>query len=319
MQPKSLVIVRRGIVRGMTTLFRERQWATALGALLGVFILVQLLLLVFTGLQGVRAVLHSRTDLRLEIRAEASEADTQEFISALAALPSVRETVFITKEKAYETLRTSDPELIAFLEEFRMQNPFADTIGVTLSSLDSYEQFSAFVEQARWQTIVDPTFLSKVTDQEKQVYALLDITDAAESFTLLVLLVAGAALVCITTELVRRRALYRSDEVLIERLVGASPFSIAVPFLIEAVVLVSVAIILSGLLLGLLVLLLPAIVPTLQSSALGPLLAAMKPLLSSLVPALLFLEIVCALVIAALGTWLGIRPHITSPRLALIP
>ncbi len=234
---------------------------TALGALLGVFILVQLLILVLTGLEGMQSVLKSRTDLRLEIHAGAADTEIQEFYSALAELPFVRETVYITKEKAYQETRTTDPELIAFLEEFTIKNPFNDTIGITLASLEDYDRFSSFVQQERWNAVVNPTFLSQITDQEKQVYALLAVTRAGRSLTMLILLISGASLVFITTELIRRRALNRADEVLIERLVGASSLSITVPFITEAVLLLLTAVAFSALFLAGFIVLLPTLVP----------------------------------------------------------
>mgnify|MGYP003980010347 len=129
-------VVKRGIMRGMLTLWRERQWMTALGALFGVFLLVQLLILVLTGLEGVQTLLRNRTDLQLEILHEASDNDIQSFLVELEDLAFVKSTVYITKEKTFEQNRISDPELIAFLEEFKMKNPFADSIRVSLSNLD---------------------------------------------------------------------------------------------------------------------------------------------------------------------------------------
>ena len=311
------MVIQRGIVRGVTTLLRERQWLTALGALLGVFILVQLLVLVLTGLEGVQSVLRNRTDLRLEIHASAGDADIQEFFSALTELPFVRETVYITKEKAYQETRMSDPELIAFLEEFHIVNPFNDTIGVTLTSLEDYDQFSSFVQKERWKAVVNPTFLSQITDQEKQVFALLAVTRAGRSLTVLILLIACVSLVFITTELIRRRALNRADEVLIERLVGASTLSIAVPFVTEAVLLLLTAVAVSALLLAGFIVALPTLVPALGSQgALGPLQSEIAPLLSSMVPMFVLGEILLIPVMAMCGAWLGIRPQIHTPRIS---
>lgn len=310
-------IVRRGIIRGVLTLWRERQWMTALGALFGVFLLVQLLILVLTGLEGVQVVLKNRTDLRLEILEEATDNDIQTFLAELQQQPFVKDTVYITKEKAFEQTRVSDPQLIAFLEEFNMSNPFADSIGVTLGNLDNYDQFSGFIEQERWRNVVDPEFLSQITDQERQVHALLGVTSAVRSLTILILIITAAALVFIVTELVRRRAMARSDEVLVERLVGATPFSITLPFITEAVILLFIAIVLSTAIMLFIASLLPLYIPALaHEGILGPLRKEITPLMTTLLPSLLLIEMLMIPVLAGAGAWLGVRPQVHSPRIA---
>ncbi len=311
------LLLRRGTVRGLLNLLRERRWGSSLGALFGVFVLVQLLVLVLMGLQGMQSILRNRTDLRLEMRLDATDADIQDFNSALEQLPIVRDTVFITKEKAYEQTKQSDPELITFLEEFKIQNPFADTIGVTLRSLDDYDTFKAFVQESQWQNIVNPTFLSDVTNQEQHVFALLNITRAARTLTMIILGITVLALLFVTTELIRHRAASRSDEVLVERLVGATPASIALPFVIEAIVLLLIAIVLSVIVLLALIFLLPFVIPDLQmGGALVELRTQVTPLISTVLPLWVLLEILATPLLGAFGAWLGVHRQIQSPRIA---
>jgi cell division transport system permease protein len=304
-------VVKRGIMRGMLTLWRERQWMTALGALFGVFLLVQLLILVLTGLEGVQTLLRNRTDLQLEILQEASDNDIQSFLVELEDLAFVKSTVYITKEKTFEQNRISDPELIAFLEEFKMKNPFADSIRVSLSNLDHYDQLSSFIEQERWRNVVDPAFISKITEQEKQVHALLGIAAAVRSLTVLIILITAAALIFIVTELVRRRAMSRSDEVLVERLVGATPLSITIPFITEAVILLLTAIILSTAVMLIIASLLPLYIPALSHNGiLGPLRNEITPLMTTLLPTLLLIEVLITPLLAGIGAWLGVRSQV---------
>lgn len=318
MQSSSLAItVRRGLLRGILTLRREGQWATALGALFGVLLLVQILGLLLLGLQGMQTILRHRTDLRLELRDTASDRSIQEFYSALTAEPFVEQALLVTKEKAYEKMRTTEPDLIAFLEEFHLENPFADTIAVTLKNLDDYRTFAGFVENERWQEIVNPTFLTEVTNQEKQVYALLNITQAGRALTGIILGITAAALVFIVTELTRRRALARSDEVLVERLVGATPLSILLPFATEATVLCILSILGSALMLAILIMLLPLFVPGMgPQGALAELRNEVSPLLLSTLPIYILIELFVAPFVATVGAWLGIRPQVESPRIA---
>lgn len=313
----TLVTFRRGILRGLLTVKRERQWSTALGALFGVLLLVQLLALMLLGLQGIETLLRHRTDLRLEIQEGASDRSIRDFYSALSAEPYVEKASLITKTKAYEEMRTSDPQLIAFLEEFKLQNPFNDTISINLNNLDDYGSFSKFIEDQRWKDVVNPAFLSQVSGQEKQVYALISVTQTAGALMGLILAVTAGALVFIVTELTRRRALARSDEVLVERLVGATPLSILLPFATEATALFFIAIIASAAALVLLLAALPMLVPGIgEGGPLSGLREQVVPLLSTMLPVILLCEILASPVIAAAGAWLGIRPQVESPRIA---
>lgn len=310
-------LLHRGIARGVLTLLREKQWLTALGALFGVFVMVQLLVLVLTGLEGMQSMLIHRTNLQLEIEHSATDEKLQQLYSAINRLPFVESAVLITKEKAFESTRASDPKLIAFLEQYNMQNPFTDSMSVSLTSLEHYAAFAAFIKKPEWSAVINPMYLSEITDQEQRVFSMLAITRAGRSIAILILTLTVVALVFITTELIRRRAIARSDEVLVERLAGAEPLSIAVPFVTEAAILLLVSIALSTATIVIVIALLPLLMPALQSHGiLGPLQKEITPLLGTMLPLMLLLEILIAPVIAGAGAWLGIRPQICSPRIS---
>ncbi len=311
-------VMKRGIRRGITTLLREREWGTALGALFGVFLLVQLLLTMLVGAQGVQSLLKHRTDVRLEVRQGAEGQDVQTFYSVLQQERFVEDTAYITQEQAYERARVHDPELIAFVEEFGMGNPFPDTIGITLQSLDDYAEFRRFVERPEWSSVVDPAFLSEVTDQEKQIYELLSFTKAGRDLTTIILFVVAGILLFITTELVRRRVLGRANEVLVEKLVGSSPLAMFVPFATEACILLLFAIGLSMIVITLLILSLPVLVPALNAGGiLSALHAEISSLTSTTLPGYFFLEILVIPVMAAFGTWIGMHRELQATTLSL--
>lgn len=318
LDPALPILVKRGVVRGFQTVLRDRGWATAFGALFGVFLLVQLLLFILVGMEGIQSLLRTRTDLRLEIHEQAMDQDIRSFLAELESEPYVDDVVYVTREQAYENARNRDPELVSFLEEFGLSNPFPETIGVTLKNLEDYDSFRIFIEQSQWHTVVDPTFLTEVTDQEKHVYDLLKVAQAGRGLTATILLVTMLTLIFITTEMVRRRALARSDEVLVERLVGANMLSIILPFAAEAALLFWISIIASGFVLFAFLLLLPTLVPALGPlGALQALHTEVVPLLWKYLPLIVFLEIIFAPVLAGIGTWFGMRPQLKSHTLSI--
>jgi cell division protein FtsX len=310
------VLWKRGILRGLTTARRKGRWLTAFGALFGVLLLLQIVLFGIVGVHTVQKILRAQTDLRLEVRPGAQDNEIQNFFAALQQLPIIDEAVYITKEQAYEKAREFDPELVAFLEKFQMENPFSDTIGVTLVALDDYQEFVNFIEQERWRAVVDPTFLSQVTDQEKQVHELLGITQAGRILAILILFLTGSVTLFIVTELVRRRSSDRSDEVFVERLAGAHPITIILPFATETTVLLWLAVLASALVLTVALIGLPLVFPSLQQSQVMATLAEqLAQNMRSTFPLFIILELLLSPIIAGAGTWLGVHRQISTRTL----
>lgn len=315
LDPAFPVIVKRGIHRGITLFWRERSWGTSLGSLLGVTVLVQLLLAGLLSMAAIQTILVANADVRLEIRAEAPRAETQRFLSALKSLPYVANASYVTREQSYARAGKEEPDLVAFLEKFGMGNPFPDTIGVTLISLDDYALLSTFISGAEWQSVVDPTFLSTISRQEERMHELVRVADGGRSLVLLLLCIAGGVLLSTIIELTRLRALHRKDEVLVERLAGANTSWILLPFATEATLLLWASIAISGAVLTVFLFLLPVLLSALQSGgALSSLREAVAPLLAAYLPVCIILELLLAPVLAMLGAWIGMRTSIRSPR-----
>lgn len=314
----TLTLWKRGIQRGWITVWRERGWSTALGALLGVFVLLQLLILLFLGAEGIQSLLRAQTDLRLEIKEEAATADIQQFLSSLEQLPYIENSVYITREQAYAQMKRRDPELITFIEEFQLDNPFPETVGVTLASLDDYPVFKTFIEDERWHGVVDAGFLTEATEQEAQVYELIRLTNTGKSLVTFFLGITTFVLVFITTELVRRRVLSKSEEVMVEQLSGAHTFGILLPFATEATVLLLTALLASavvtvGLLYGL-----PYLLPALaEEEAMFALISTIKPLLITMMPILLLVQALITPLLGWFGAWLGMVHKVNMRSLVL--
>jgi cell division protein FtsX len=318
LDPALPTILKRGIRRGLLILKRERSWGASLGSLLGVFVMLQLLLLGLIGIGAVQSLLTSNADMRLEIRSDASRAETQQFLSDLQQLPYVAHAVYITREQAFAQAEKEEPSLVEFLQKFGIDNPYTDTIGVTLASLDDYPLLTTYISQPRWQRIVDPAYLSTISHQEERMHELIRVAAGGKNLTFLLILLAGAILLSTIVELTRRNALSRSEEVLVERLVGASTLAIFLPFAAEATILLWVSMAVSSVVLLAFIFFLPSLVPALgDGGALASLRSAAGPLLTSILPTSLLLEVLLAVPLAALGSWLGIRTHIRSTSLSI--
>jgi cell division protein FtsX len=302
------LLFKRGMLRGWTTLKRERGWGTSLWALLGVVVLAQVFLLACIGVQGVGALLRSQTDLRLQVREGATDRQVQEFFAALQQQPFVSSVAYITREQAYERERRTNPDLVGFLEKFNIQNPFPDTLAVTLGNLSLYEDFEAFVREEAWREVVDPAFLSQATDQEQQLHQMLRLTEAGRSVMFFFFALTGGILLFVVVELVRRRAYLRREEVFVERMSGAQEASVVLPFATEAAVLLSTALALSFVFLVLLLFSLPVFLPAIaEGGTFTALRGEVQTLLLTAGPAIIVAEFLLAPAMGFLGAFLGTR------------
>ncbi len=313
------LFLRRGIGRGLQNIVREPGWGTALGSLLGVLFLGQMLLLLVFGVRGGLTMLQQQSDLRLEIIESATDAQIQDLFQNIRSLPYVSDAVYITREQAYERQKQRDPELITFLDKFGIDNPFPETMGVRLKRLADYPMFVQFLRQPVFTKVVNPSFLSKTTDQEQQVYRLVEAVKAAEYVLLLVVALVVVAILFVVIELVRRRALSKREELFVEQLVGAGRIAILLPFCTEMVCLLATALILSIILAGGVLWLLPVFLPALAPAGLFGAWAmqASTLLLRSLIW-LLPLELIAILLLAAFGTVLALKSQISMHLLPLL-
>jgi cell division protein FtsX len=292
----------------MLTLWREGGWRASFGSLLGICTLFQFLLFGFLGAAAVQSFLLSHSDLKLEVRADANRGEVQRLFSTILGLPYVERAAYITREQALASLRVEDPALAAFFEKFKIENPLPDTINVTLKSLSDYPLLSALLSEERWQQVVDSALLSTITHQEERVHELLRVTSGGRNLAVILLLLSCGILLSTVVEFTRRSSLSRSEEVRMERLMGADTLTIGLPFFWESTILLTGGILVSGAILVAFLLILPTLIPALSGEgALALLYAAALPILRTMVPLAFLLELLLAPLLAATGTWLGIR------------
>jgi|GEM_PF-424698 len=303
--PSSLT---RAFRRGLTQIIREAGWLHGFLVLLGLLILVQLTFLFGSGMQAGLSLLRQSTDLRLTIQPGATDASVQGMIQELQQQSYIDTVLFITKEQALERQRKRDPELIEFLGTFGLQNPFPDTLGIRLKSLDAYPALKELLRKPVYTAVVDPAFLSEATNQEQ---TLERITEAVSGSRILLLFIAGVmSLVLFSTivELVTRRAGSRSQDLFVERLMGGSRMHLGLPFLFEIGALLLMALLCSLVFITLLALLLPVVIPVLRSGGLfaswGEALGA--TFFSSL-PLMIGVELLLLALLATVGTFLALR------------
>ncbi len=311
------VFFRRAAKRGIVNVFREEGFGTAIGSLFGVVLLAQIIILLAVGVQGGLVLLRERTDLRLQIRDTATDSQIQDLYQNIRQLSYVEDTVYVTREQAYERQKQRDPTLIDFLQKFGIENPFPDTMGVRLRTLEDYPAFLQFLKQPVFAAVVDPSFLTTTTDQQQQVEQLTGVVSSARIVLAFIVGLAVVVLLFVVVELIRRRALTKRQELFVEQLVGASRMEILMPFMVEMACMLLVAFLLSLGLSAVLVFLLPYFLPVLATGGLfSQWSAAAGSVLLHWAPWTIFFELVLIAALSATGTLIALR---TQMSLSLLP
>ncbi len=288
-------------------LVRERRWGMTFCALLSVVLLLQFLLAALLGVRGVQTLLISRGDLRLEVTAGAADPEVQQLYASLKELPYVDSVVYVPQEQAYEQQRVRDPNLVTFLDKYKLQNPFPNTFAITLLSLEHYETLRTFIGQPRWKSVIQPASLTTLADQEQKVRSLLQITRAVGTLSEFLVLLLCVSLALVLTELIRRRTRQRADELVLERLLGSSDIDILLPFVTEMALFLLLSFVAGSALVTVAVWFLPTLFDAFLE---GPFLALHRELWRLIITIgipLLLLEILLAPVLAWGGAVLGMR------------
>ncbi|MFH0770867.1 MAG: permease-like cell division protein FtsX [Candidatus Peregrinibacteria bacterium] len=302
MDQNNALLWRRGLKRGIKALRQDRTWMSTLGVLTGSLLLLNLILSCSIAVESAGSVIRERTDLRISLLDSANDQERSEFFTAVNTLPAIRSAVYITKEQAYERMRTQDPELIAFIEQYNLTNPFPDIVSVTLHSPEAFQEIADMVKSPEWKSIADPAFLSSAAEQEVEVRELLAITQAMNTGSLATTILTIALLLLIIAESISRRTRERMSELTFEHSVGASPFTILLPFATEMTIILWGSIVASAVLIVLFSLLSASLLPTLTSaSLLATIVRSTRENLLALAPVILLLEIVLAPLLGIAG------------------
>lgn len=311
LQGMDFITVRRGFRAGFQNIVRESGWGTSLASLFGVLLLCQFLFLVMIGLEGGIRLLEEKTDLRLEILENASDAQIQDLFQNIRSLPIVEDVLYITKEQAMERMKARDPELLTFITTFGVENPFPETIGVRLKRLSDYEAFVQFIKQPVFSAVVNPQFLSTTTDQEEQVRKLLDATGTAHTIVFFIVGFLAIVLLFVVIELIRRRAISKRDELYIQQLVGASRTTILLPFFAEMLLLLLFACVLSVIVSALLLFLVPFVIPSFSATGtFGEWMVHSRGVLLPSIFPILFVEFFGIFLLAFLGTSFALKDQL---------
>jgi len=298
----------------VASLRNGKGWGTTCAAFVALFVLLQCLLLFAFSVRGINRLLLERAGLHLEVLPSARDQDIQELYGSLQALPSVEHVEYVPKEKAYEQERLSDPELVAFLEQYKLSNPFPDSFIVTLSGIDQYASFLTFIQQEKYRAILDPSFLTAVSNQQRDLHGILQLTSAFQAIAFAFAGLAAVVLFMMMAEYVSRSLAARGGEFFLQDVLGAPRLSLSSVLASEMVILTLVALLLATLLTAAAVVLLPLLVSSMGSDDVFiQLQTAVAPFLTFALPLTIVAEITALPLLAWVTASVGVGKALSRP------
>ncbi len=235
----------QGMSWGLRNFVRGHEWKSSLGPLGLTLLLLHLLVAGSIAGLAVERWLTAESEVLLELQPQASEQQKKEFFSALQSQKFVIASRYTTREELLAGVRAQDPDMVKFLDDFQLENPFADTVSVRLDSPRSEAALTQFAGDAKWSTVVRPNFLNSLQEQQAERGVLSAVLQTVR----VCLLSCGLLLLLITLFMVyqtlRARLLAHKEEMFVLRQAGAGFSLLELPFLLEAWYLVSATLVFS--------------------------------------------------------------------------
>ncbi len=228
----------------------QNVWRNAWLSFVTITILVLTLLLVnfFVALNALLdhslATVEEKVNVTVHFQQTAQEADIQQMITALSALPEVASTEVRTKEEALEKFRTTfaeDPHVQESLQELE-RNPLPSSVVVKARDIAGYDTILATINDPRFAGSIErQTFVDRTTF----IKSLQNIKNNARTIGTGVPLFFALIAVLIVINTIRMTIYSRRREVGIMKLVGATNRFIRAPLFLEGILYSVVAVLLT--------------------------------------------------------------------------
>lgn len=193
--------------------------------------------------------LKGKIDIVINFKDEASETLIQQLKSEIAVRPQIKSVKYISKEEALEEFKSRDSVKVEVRQIISSEdNPLPRGLQIQSAEFAEYDYIASLLKSPVYSPFVDS---SSYEDNKTVIANINDSTKFIEriGLALSAIFIFVAALVVFNT--VRLAVFFRSKEIEVMRLVGASELYVKTPFLIEGFLYGAVATLVStGLILG---------------------------------------------------------------------
>lgn len=193
-------------------------------------------------LEHALGAVEQKINVTIYFQQTAQDADIQNFMAALSALPEIASKNVRTRDAALETFRTefqNDAHIQESLKELE-QNPLPASVIVRAKDITGYDAILAFINNPAYETIIERRTFE---DRTKFIERIRDLKANMQVIGSGVIAFFAVIAVLIVLNTIRMTIYTRRREVGIMKLVGATNRFIRAPLFLEAIIysIVSVA------------------------------------------------------------------------------
>lgn len=179
--------------------------------------------------------IQEKIDISVYFKEEIAEKEILDIKKEIAKFPEVKEIEYISQGQALESFverHEEEPVLIESVEEVG-RNPFLASLNIKAWEPNQYGAVSNFLEKADFKSLIEKVDYHERKSVIERISSLSSVATRTGIFISIVLIIV-AVLVAFNTI---RLSIYNSkEEIKIQRLVGASSWSIRGPFLVQGAI-----------------------------------------------------------------------------------
>lgn len=179
--------------------------------------------------------LTSRIDVSVYLKDSVTDEQRNQLIADLKSVENVKSVEYVTKEEAlknYREANANDPELLAAVSE--VDNPLPASLTIKVNDPNRLQTIKDYLDKKEVQSLQSAQ--TSYSGERKE--AIDNITQATDFFRKagivgIIIFIIVSILIIFNT--IRMTIFNRRDELIIMRLLGASPWYIKGPFIVETV------------------------------------------------------------------------------------
>lgn len=177
-----------------------------------------------------------KLDLIVWIKDDAGDFEITALKNDLNNLPKIKEIVFTSKQEALETFQSDNPEVYAFIKQYKLDNPLPASIGIITHKIDDNLEVLDFLKNERYVNTINQDEIKNNIEERRRTEKLINITNFIYQTGRYLVGLFFLVFIFITFNTVNMIINRRAKEISIMRLVGAKHSFIRLPFVLEGII-----------------------------------------------------------------------------------
>jgi len=176
-----------------------------------------------------------KLDISVELLEDTEYYTAQTFISQLQEQPQVKEVIYLSKEEALQNFGAKYPNVIAFLENYQLENPLPNVVRIVSQDVTLNNQIIDYLEDPVFAQIINQEELVTDLEQKSRNEKIVNITRFVKRISLGLSLMFALVGLMIIFNSINININYHKNEIQIMKLVGAKYNFIRSGFIVEGI------------------------------------------------------------------------------------